>query len=370
MLQVGWIHLLVFTIILTSFLLGGLLCFNPYFRSRANCLLGATFGIIGITSFTYGLLTAGVEAKWAVILNDIMWEYLFPVTLLLYFAHSLSHPLARSPWRYGLYLPFLATLLLNLAIDFALDLEWYEWPWVKQQAQLEAYYFWEQLGLFPFAIACLSWSYFIVRDYPPPVATSWFKRFWLLTTCATGCWMLSMLLELQWQIDLVKLLWGIVGMVVIWTTYQGVLRFKLAEEGAAIRSLLAQRKNAVARQEAPSSTLPSKNYVALLKRKLEDEHWYRDPSLSRDTVAARLGISSGYLSQQFSAHSPEQNFSDLINAYRVAEVQRLLCDPAFASYSILAIGYEAGFNSKSTFYTAFKRVTGLTPSAYRARAMS
>ncbi|MEL6193742.1 MAG: helix-turn-helix domain-containing protein, partial [Bacteroidota bacterium] len=61
----------------------------------------------------------------------------------------------------------------------------------------------------------------------------------------------------------------------------------------------------------------------------------------------------------------EQNFSDYVNAYRVEEVIRLLNHPDFASYSFLALGLEAGFNSKSTFFSVFKKMTGKTPSEYK-----
>ncbi|MEM6318074.1 MAG: helix-turn-helix domain-containing protein [Bacteroidota bacterium] len=56
---------------------------------------------------------------------------------------------------------------------------------------------------------------------------------------------------------------------------------------------------------------------------------------------------------------------DFINRYRVQEVQAKLVDSKFDHYTILGIAQEAGFNAKSTFYTAFKKVTGMTPSAYR-----
>jgi len=64
------------------------------------------------------------------------------------------------------------------------------------------------------------------------------------------------------------------------------------------------------------------------------------------------------------------NFPDYINKYRVKEAKKLLGDNNFSAYTIVAIGLECGFNSKSTFYYAFKKFTGLTPTAYRKEATS
>jgi AraC-like DNA-binding protein len=57
------------------------------------------------------------------------------------------------------------------------------------------------------------------------------------------------------------------------------------------------------------------------------------------------------------------DFRNFINRFRVEEAQRLLkSDPEM---SILTICFEVGFNSKSTFNTAFKKISGITPRDYR-----
>ena len=59
------------------------------------------------------------------------------------------------------------------------------------------------------------------------------------------------------------------------------------------------------------------------------------------------------------------NFTSLINYYRVSDVKNMLLDPTFNKYSILSIGLEAGFKSKSAFYDTFKKETGSTPNQYK-----
>lgn len=100
---------------------------------------------------------------------------------------------------------------------------------------------------------------------------------------------------------------------------------------------------------------------------LENEKIYKNPDISLGSIATRLGISVTYLSQLINKISGI-NFSDFINEYRVQESKRLLTHPNYTGYAILSIGLESGFNSKSTFYAAFKKHTGVTPSVYRAKA--
>ena len=62
-------------------------------------------------------------------------------------------------------------------------------------------------------------------------------------------------------------------------------------------------------------------------------------------------------------------FFDFINEYRLDEVKQALTDPAKQHLKILAIAFDAGFNSKTSFNTIFKKHTGMTPSEYRQQAL-
>lgn len=61
----------------------------------------------------------------------------------------------------------------------------------------------------------------------------------------------------------------------------------------------------------------------------------------------------------------KSNFKSYINSYRIEEAKRLLKDKSTTNYSIEGIGLEVGFKSKSVFYSAFKRETGLTPHNFK-----
>jgi len=89
-----------------------------------------------------------------------------------------------------------------------------------------------------------------------------------------------------------------------------------------------------------------------------------EPELSLQSLATKIGLSSHHLSQVIN-HNENANFYDFINSYRVDEVKLELVKAENAKRSVLAIAFDAGFNSKATFNRIFKERTQQTPSQYR-----
>lgn len=96
---------------------------------------------------------------------------------------------------------------------------------------------------------------------------------------------------------------------------------------------------------------------------LEEEHLYRDPGLTLDSMAARLDVHRNTLSRVINLIQ-NQNFNQYINDFRLREVIERLSDPADPA-TILDIAFSAGFRSQQTFYRLFKTETGLSPALFR-----
>ena len=90
---------------------------------------------------------------------------------------------------------------------------------------------------------------------------------------------------------------------------------------------------------------------------------YLDRDLTIHELARQTGVQKHHITQVLNEYY-NRNFFTFINEYRVKEVIRRMKDPANTAFTILAIAYDSGFNSKSTFNTIFKSITGITPSAY------
>ncbi len=105
-----------------------------------------------------------------------------------------------------------------------------------------------------------------------------------------------------------------------------------------------------------------------IEQNMQDEHLYRIKDLSQDMIADKLKTNRTYVSQAIIDHSGKK-FREYVKEYRVKEAMEILADPKKSKvYSIDAISEMVGFNSITTFNTAFKQSTGLTPSQFRSRA--
>jgi AraC-like DNA-binding protein len=99
---------------------------------------------------------------------------------------------------------------------------------------------------------------------------------------------------------------------------------------------------------------------------METEKPYLNPSLTIRNLAEEIKINPRDLSVLINQNLG-QHFFDFINQFRIDEARSILKNPEKKQFTVLEILYEVGFNSKSSFNTAFKKHTGLTPTQYRKK---
>jgi AraC-like DNA-binding protein len=110
----------------------------------------------------------------------------------------------------------------------------------------------------------------------------------------------------------------------------------------------------------------AEKYLSRLLKHMETKKPYLDVDLTILDVAESLNIPRHYLTQVIN-EKLNKNFYQFINEYRVEEVKSLLKDKDYKKYTMTAVAFEAGFNSKSSFNSAFKEITGMTPSEYKEK---
>jgi AraC-like DNA-binding protein len=125
-----------------------------------------------------------------------------------------------------------------------------------------------------------------------------------------------------------------------------------------------QTEERISYQKSGLTDVEAQNYLNNLLQIMEADKPYLNSDLTLQELAGKLSISTHNLSEIINTRL-NRNFYDFINGYRVEEVKRRLADTESEKYSLLAIAFDSGFNSKSAFNTIFKKHTNTTPSQYR-----
>ena len=97
---------------------------------------------------------------------------------------------------------------------------------------------------------------------------------------------------------------------------------------------------------------------------MENDKLYTDSLLSLPKLADKLRITTHLLSQILNERL-DRNFFNFISEYRVQEAQKKLLEPESVRVTMLELAYEVGFNSLSSFNTAFKKHAGVSPSEFK-----
>ena len=93
---------------------------------------------------------------------------------------------------------------------------------------------------------------------------------------------------------------------------------------------------------------------------------YLNAELTIYDLSHQVGISVKNLSLILN-HKLKKHFFDFINEFRIEQAKEILRDPEKNQFTVLEILYDVGFNSKSSFNTAFKKYERVTPTEYRKK---
>ncbi len=143
----------------------------------------------------------------------------------------------------------------------------------------------------------------------------------------------------------------------LWQLKPGLSHAKVEEEIREEEEVLERRKGAVSEERTAEIVMRATELM-------EQEKIFRTTDLTLQELATRIGVPAYQLSQAIN-DGMKKNFYDLVNGYRVEEAKRLLLDPAIRNHKIISLAQDAGFNSKTTFNTVFKKFTGYSPTEFR-----
>ena len=109
----------------------------------------------------------------------------------------------------------------------------------------------------------------------------------------------------------------------------------------------------------------AKTLIEKLEKTMSGSKAFKDSDLKLSSLASMIGVPAHQLSQMLNEHI-ENNFTTYVNNYRIQEACSIISVNNLLTLE--AIGYEVGFNSKSTFFAAFKKHTGMTPLTFMQKS--
>jgi len=125
----------------------------------------------------------------------------------------------------------------------------------------------------------------------------------------------------------------------------------------------SKSKQTIGQQTLKISEKKSNEIKDSLIRHMTEEKPFLNPELKQADVAIVLNFSVHEISQVLNSQM-QLNFSDFVNSYRIEEVKERIESGKYKKYTVSAIAEQCGFNSKTTFYRAFKKSMGVSPSEY------
>ncbi|CAM4236583.1 helix-turn-helix domain-containing protein [Pseudoalteromonas byunsanensis] len=163
--------------------------------------------------------------------------------------------------------------------------------------------------------------------------------------------------------------WRWFGTGVVLPLFEAVVLVAFAHL-ALKQSVLDESEKGKPQANDTRATMLSEQRMAQIAAKLEkvmlEDHMFMEEELSLNKLSNAIGISENHISETLSQHL-QMNFFHFVNSYRIELAKTLLLT---TGKLVSTIAYEVGFNSKSTFNTAFKKQTGLTPSAFKKQQKS
>ncbi|WP_299214623.1 AraC family transcriptional regulator [uncultured Aquimarina sp.] len=345
--------------IFQGFVFSFIVFFNKNYRVVSNYFLVGTALALSFNNLQYLIIDINLVEK---LFFQIPFEFLITPMFYVFVVTYLKIEQSFKVLAF-LFVPFIISLILRSLVEFISIFKDY----------LNILFTIEEYFSLVFSIILISIALFQIFNYEKQrksfdirkikARTKWLKHILVIGIITCCSWLFAIKENIaRLENDLAKyyLLWIIISILVYWIVFKGIIETRIINQRFEIRS-----KNFDDVTSSITSEVSNELFLEIEKT-IVSEKLYVNPNLSLELIANKFDISISHLSKIINKNA-NQSFTDFINGLRVERAKNILSNPEFKNYTIEAIGYESGFNSKSNFYTAFKKETQNTPSAYRSK---
>jgi AraC-like DNA-binding protein len=360
-------NLLIISGVLNGFIFSTIVLVRK--KIKNNNFLAYTVLFLSLSNLQYFIIDANLARIYSVFNHlFIPWQWLIVPMFYIYVGKTINRSLINFKTSLYLLAPFFLVLAIQTYLVFYKSYinELYDMPSHFQRG----IYVYIELFSFVFNIAIIFLTYKNLKSYERmsgnyrelKADTKWLKELIFIGLFICLCWFIALMFIIIYDLEKSYIfypLWIAISTLVYWMGYIGIGKAQLLEERIALRE---QRKSEIIKVVAhkKSATVDVFNTI---QATIESHKLYLNPDLSIESLATELQLNAILLSESINRNT-KNNFNDYINSFRIAEAKKMLKNPDFSHYTIVTIGLEAGFNSKASFYRAFKKFEGTTPSIY------
>lgn len=196
----------------------------------------------------------------------------------------------------------------------------------------------------------------------------WLKQLLYVTAFLILVWLFVVMLDIILGDEALPYYWLHIPMVttVFFIGIKGYLQPTILHDFELAPTFEIQQSSEQPLSNEKIDTTFNSNELALLEQirsLMEDEKLYHVQKLSVQDLAKRLHQSPKLVSQLINRYH-QKSFSDYVNFFRVEEVKNRILEGDHKQHTMIALAYDAGFNSKSSFYAIFKKFTDLSPTTF------
>lgn len=204
------------------------------------------------------------------------------------------------------------------------------------------------------------------RNRRPKIGLNWLKNITIALFCLCLYWIIPLYFAIFYGPDTAEnyfyILWVGLAITIYVLGHIGLYQFGIVQEQINIHNFSINYNNPV--PVLIKSTDNKNIHLDEFESFVKTGKKYLDQNISLEAVALELSINKSYLSRLINTELGK-SFSEFVNELRIDEAKEFLTNPKFENYTLVSIGLEAGFSSKSSFNSIFKKYTGLTPSEFK-----
>lgn len=362
-------NIIIITGIIQGFIFTGIVCLVKKYHSKSTYALAAIIFSYTIMNSIFILPDLGIMSH-----SNMYLYYFLPLAstfaplIYLYVIFFLNPYKQISVKTYLLFLPFSLFFLGIMFFRFSLLLGYFSNEVVNNY--FESIIIYHDLFSIIYSVIILIITFYHVIKYELKYTSfnlkiirpeiKWLKitlSLFMFFTLLYGYLVVKDIFISEVEINYYSL-WIAMSILIYWLGHYGIYNYAIIIDRKDIRNF--NTNHPYTRRIKTSKNL----HINDLKNLLLHQKAYLDSSLSLESVAEKLKISSSYLSRIIHAEL-NTSFTDYIHSLRIEEAKTYLLNPEFSDYTITSIGLEAGFNSRSSFFDIFKKETGQTPLEYK-----